>query len=216
MIYGNLYVILCSDCIQKHSWTRPFPSSLQVYSVIRHLPCPSKNKSSLLEYKLNVLIEFIVQETLSSLISRCLKFSCNWKKLQRRCNIFISYKVKAKVKSPCLTNYALCHEGVWASGCIDPLFLTSALVGGEWSASRPSCFTPGERAPGTHWMVGWVDPRVGLHYVRKFLTLPGLVQPIDSRYTDCAIPAPFFVVIQNQILWCVYVHLPCSNSFSCH
>jgi hypothetical protein len=26
-------------------------------------------------------------------------------------------------------------------------FLTSVLVGGEWSASRPGCFTPGERAP---------------------------------------------------------------------
>jgi hypothetical protein len=42
------------------------------------------------------------------------------------------------------------------------IFLTSALVGGEWSASRPSRFTPGERAPGTHWIVGWVDLRAGL------------------------------------------------------
>jgi hypothetical protein len=25
--------------------------------------------------------------------------------------------------------------------------LTSVLVGGEWSASRLGCFTPGERAP---------------------------------------------------------------------
>jgi hypothetical protein len=30
----------------------------------------------------------------------------------------------------CLTNQALCHDGVWGSGCIDPCFLTSALVGG--------------------------------------------------------------------------------------
>jgi hypothetical protein len=29
------------------------------------------------------------------------------------------------------------------------VFLTSGLVGGEWSASRPCRFTPGERAPGT-------------------------------------------------------------------
>jgi hypothetical protein len=28
--------------------------------------------------------------------------------------------------------------------------LTSALGGGEWSASRPGHFTPRERAPGTH------------------------------------------------------------------
>jgi hypothetical protein len=28
--------------------------------------------------------------------------------------------------------------------------LTSALDGGEWSASHPGRFTPRERAPGTH------------------------------------------------------------------
>jgi hypothetical protein len=38
------------------------------------------------------------------------------------------------------------------------IFLTSALVGGEWSASRPGRFTPGERAPGTHWIGGWMTP----------------------------------------------------------
>jgi hypothetical protein len=50
-------------------------------------------------------------------------------------------------------------------------FLTSALDGGEWSASRPTCrFTPRERAPGTHWIGGWVGYRVGLDTVlmRKF------------------------------------------------
>jgi hypothetical protein len=32
--------------------------------------------------------------------------------------------VKGKVKlSPCLTNYALCHEGLQGRGCIDPYFL---------------------------------------------------------------------------------------------
>jgi hypothetical protein len=34
--------------------------------------------------------------------------------------------------------------------------LTSALDGGEWSASRPSRFISKERAPGTHWIGGWV------------------------------------------------------------
>jgi hypothetical protein len=54
--------------------------------------------------------------------------------------------------------------------------LTSALVGGEWSTSRPGRFTPGERVPGTHWIGGWVDLRAGLDDLenRKFLTLPGL------------------------------------------
>jgi hypothetical protein len=41
-------------------------------------------------------------------------------------------------------------------------FLTSALVGGEWSVSRPGRFTPGEGAPGTYWIGGWVGPRAGL------------------------------------------------------
>jgi hypothetical protein len=56
------------------------------------------------------------------------------------------------------------------------IFLTSALVGGEWSASRRGRFTPKERAPGTHWRGGWVGPRAGLDDVenRKFLTLSGL------------------------------------------
>jgi hypothetical protein len=55
------------------------------------------------------------------------------------------------------------------------IFLTSALAGGEWSASRPCRLTPGETARGTHWIGGWVDPRAGLDDVkRKSLTLPGL------------------------------------------
>jgi hypothetical protein len=56
------------------------------------------------------------------------------------------------------------------------IILTSALVGGEWSASLPCRFIPGERAPGIHWIVGWMGPRTGLDNVekRKFLTLLGL------------------------------------------
>jgi hypothetical protein len=55
------------------------------------------------------------------------------------------------------------------------IFLTSALVGDEWSASRPGRFTPWE-SPGTYWIGGWVSPRAVLDDVekRKFLILPGL------------------------------------------
>jgi hypothetical protein len=62
------------------------------------------------------------------------------------------------------------------------IFLTSALAGSEWSASRPGHFTPGEGAPSTHWIESWVGPRAGLDDVqkRKFLTLPGLeLRPPD-------------------------------------
>jgi hypothetical protein len=37
-------------------------------------------------------------------------------------------------------------------------FLTSALDGGEWSAPRSGRFTHRERAPGIHWIGGWVGP----------------------------------------------------------
>jgi hypothetical protein len=42
------------------------------------------------------------------------------------------------------------------------IFLTSAPAEGEWSSSLPGRFTPRERAPGTHGIGGWVDPRAGL------------------------------------------------------
>jgi hypothetical protein len=45
-------------------------------------------------------------------------------------------------------------------------FLTSALDGCEWSASRPGRFSPKEWAPGTHWRGEWVSPRVGLDAVK--------------------------------------------------
>jgi hypothetical protein len=50
-------------------------------------------------------------------------------------------------------------EVFWRSGGIA---LSSALGGGEWSASRPDRFTLKERTPGTHWIGGWVGPRAGL------------------------------------------------------
>jgi hypothetical protein len=61
------------------------------------------------------------------------------------------------------------------------MFLTSALVGGEWSTSRPGRFNSAEIARGTHWMGGWVALRAGLDDLekRKFLTLPGLeIRPL--------------------------------------
>jgi hypothetical protein len=47
------------------------------------------------------------------------------------------------------------------------VFLTSALVGGEWSASRPDRFIPWKISPGTHWIGGWVSPRADLGYMEK-------------------------------------------------
>jgi hypothetical protein len=50
--------------------------------------------------------------------------------------------------------------------------LTSALVVGEWSASRTGRFTPSERAPDTHWIGGWVGPGAVLDSVVKRTICP--------------------------------------------
>jgi hypothetical protein len=71
--------------------------------------------------------------------------------------------------------------------------LTSALDGGEWSASRPARFTPGETAPDTHCIGGWVGPRAVLDaVVKRKIPIPRresnartpIVQPLAQRYTD--------------------------------
>jgi hypothetical protein len=56
------------------------------------------------------------------------------------------------------------------------IYLTSALFWDEGSASHPGHFTPGEKAPGTHWIGYRVGPRVALGAVRKrkVLTVQGL------------------------------------------
>jgi hypothetical protein len=72
------------------------------------------------------------------------------------------------------------------------VFLTSALVGGEWSASRPCRFTPGKD------LLAHIDRRLDEPQSRSgrrgevkiFDTTgtrnsdPSAVQPISSRYTD--------------------------------
>jgi hypothetical protein len=57
------------------------------------------------------------------------------------------------------------------------IFLTSALVGGEWPASRPGCFTSRERSPATNWIGGLVDPRAGLYDVEN----TKILDPTGSR-----------------------------------
>jgi hypothetical protein len=91
-------------------------------------------------------------------------------------------------------NEAPRHEGVlgeWRYSSTHSL--TSTLDGVEWSDSRPGRFTSRERAPGTHWIGGWVGSRADLEVVvkRKILSLrresnlrTPIVQPIDQRYIN--------------------------------
>jgi hypothetical protein len=71
-----------------------------------------------------------------------------------------------------ITHHAMKMEG--GDGGRGPSYLTSALHGSEWLASRPVRFAPQESARRTHWIGGSVGSRVGLDSVekRKILHLP--------------------------------------------
>jgi hypothetical protein len=78
-------------------------------------------------------------------------------------------------------------KAYWAVEVYLHAFLTSALDGGEWSASRPGCFTPG-RTPDIHWRRGGHRSRFGRGGEEKnSQPLPGLeppiIQPVAQRYT---------------------------------
>jgi hypothetical protein len=65
------------------------------------------------------------------------------------------------------------------------LFLTLALVGCLWSASRPDRFAPGERVIGTLWTGRWVDPRAGgQHGEVKILDHTGTRTPTPRSSTQ--------------------------------
>jgi len=62
------------------------------------------------------------------------------------------------------------------------ILFTSAIGGGEWSASRPGRFTPGVKAYDTHWIRGSMGgPREGLNAKAKRKIPPLLLLGIESR-----------------------------------
>jgi hypothetical protein len=73
----------------------------------------------------------------------------------------------------------------WRVELLLHILLTSALDGGEWSASHPDCFTPPGKKPNTTLLIRiWVDTRAGVDAVvkRKILAPSGnltkVVQPV--------------------------------------
>jgi hypothetical protein len=62
-----------------------------------------------------------------------------------------------------LTNQALRHDGVRGVKVQIQVFLTSALVGGDWSASCPDRFTPRKKRD----PVGWGAPEPALKLYRR-------------------------------------------------
>jgi hypothetical protein len=118
--------------------------------------------------RLQILIEILV-------LSKC--YACNVCGLGTRQNGISGLQTDwANVKLfLCLL---IKHYVMNAYGGVDVLihvFLTSTLVGGEWSASHSGRFTPGERARGSHWVGDWVGHRAGLDNLEKwkFLFLLG-------------------------------------------
>jgi hypothetical protein len=99
------------------------------------------------------------------------------------------------------------------SGVLAPTFLTWALDGSERSASRSCRFNPGERAPGTHWLGGWVGPRFDLDAAEKRKNLhcrdsnPGLsvcspsVLKIYSPFRTT-----FVCTLSIDSIWVLYWH----------
>jgi hypothetical protein len=93
--------------------------------------------------------------------------SCSW--FSKVCTVvsIITLFIKVKVNlSLCLTKHHA-MKAYWEWRYSSTHSFTSTLYGGEWSASRPGRFTLSERAPGTHWIGGWVGPRAILDAVVK-------------------------------------------------
>jgi hypothetical protein len=88
------------------------------------------------------------------------------------------------------------HEDVLESEGIAPHILTSALDGGERSASHPDYFTPEEVAWGASWTGGWVGPRAGMEAMTNGKespyrnSNPRSSSPWHNHCADWAIPAP--------------------------
>jgi hypothetical protein len=83
------------------------------------------------------------------------------------------------------------------------VFLSSSVIGGEWSASCFGRFTAEERAPGTSWIGVWVGPTTGLTTWRgeKYGPYqhsnsdPSAVQSLPSRYADSLLQLRFPLII---------------------
>jgi hypothetical protein len=100
------------------------------------------------------------------------------------------------------------------SGGIAAQFLTSALDGGEWSASCPSHLTFQERVPSTNWIGGWLGP--GCCKVEKNLfSQPGIKSLPSSHsaslyqlsYPSCIVMAACLVMVTaDTFLCCLVAH----------
>jgi hypothetical protein len=99
----------------------------------------------------------------------------------------------------------------WGSGGIAPRILDLGTRWSEWSASRPRRFIPRERAPGTHWIGGWVGPRAVLDTVVK-REIPSPRQESNLRPPPHPVRSPALSKSKSMILFllirmiCFYIY----------
>jgi hypothetical protein len=90
------------------------------------------------------------------------------------------------------------------------VLLTLTFIRGEWSASCPSHFIPGERAPRTHWIGGWVGPRAGLDNMEKKKCLT----PLGLELRPLSHPACSQLLYQlrypNSVFVTVFLEISCA------
>jgi hypothetical protein len=92
-------------------------------------------------------------------------------------------------------------------------FTTSALDGGEWSASLPGrALPPVKGPPGTHCTGGWVGPRAGLDTEARGKN-PLLPAGIEPRSPGC--PARSQDTILPELTRLLYIVVYLFNYFPC-
>jgi hypothetical protein len=73
--------------------------------------------------------------------------------------------------------------------------------GGKWSASRPGCFIPRERTADTHWIGGWVDPKL-MKLLMQCLYEKHEMNSEKGGYVDQSVgPHVWYQKLLNRVLW---------------
>jgi hypothetical protein len=110
-------------------------------------------------------------------------------------SLYASYRTFVKLKlSLCLTNHYT-MKAYWGMEVQLTHSLTTALDGGEWSASLPSRLTLRERTPSTNRSAGKLGPRASLNAVVKIST-----HYCTCRESNSASPARIPVTILTELL----------------
>jgi hypothetical protein len=167
--------VVCTECVKQPHHVRDVLPIRPPVRPFRPFACFSFETIQLVEFDtcVNIFVLLIIIGSDPSLPPQV------YMKLKSIFTIF----PKPHIFKQILVTYISCRhgvlKGVWGSRCIVLLFLTSALVGCEWSASRTGRFTPGERVAGTHWIEGWVGPRAGLGDTENILDPIGTRTPIS-------------------------------------